>query len=402
MYMKPIMNELREHATIVGVYDINSVRAQIVREQCGGTFPIFRDFDDMLEQTKPDAVIVTTVDSTHHEYIIRSMEAGCDVIVEKPITTDEEKCKRILEAEKRTGRKIVVTFNYRFVDYNTKLKQIIKEGTLGKIYHIDFELGLDMVHGASYFRRWHSEKEKSGTLLVHKATHYFDLFNWWIDDEPREVFARGGLHYYGPNRTERGERCATCDYQQSCEYYWDINKDQTASTLYQQAEKEDGYIRDRCVFSDKVNIYDTMAVMVNYKKGATLNFSLNAHCPFEYWKMSIHGEKGKLEAEEFRTGENSIQPYEQIRFYDRNGGVVKHNIKVPTYSAVVSGLMKYTQTGHKGGDKIMNKYLFIDGTKDPLERMADSRAGIISALTGIAAYRSIEQNKVIEIEDLLK
>ena len=47
-------------------------------------------------------------------------------------------------------------------------------------------------------------KANSGTLLVHKCTHYFDLINWWLEDEPKEVYAKGGLKYYGPNREMRG------------------------------------------------------------------------------------------------------------------------------------------------------------------------------------------------------
>ena len=63
------------------------------------------DFDRMIEKQKPDAVIVTSMDRTHHTYIIRAMELGCDVITEKPMTVDEGKCQDILDAVERTGRK---------------------------------------------------------------------------------------------------------------------------------------------------------------------------------------------------------------------------------------------------------------------------------------------------------
>ena len=73
----------------------------------------------MMKETKPDAAIITTVDKYHHEYIIKSLEYGCDAITEKPMTIDDEKCNAILEAEKRTGKKVIVTFNYRFAPYVT-------------------------------------------------------------------------------------------------------------------------------------------------------------------------------------------------------------------------------------------------------------------------------------------
>ena len=403
MFIEPIVYDYSESCEIVGVFDVNSDRCEIVREKVGGSFPSFDDFDKMLAETKPDTVIVTTVDGFHHEYIIRSMEFGCDVIVEKPITTDEEKLRRILEAERKTGQQLIVTFNYRFVPYNVELKRILREGDLGSIFHVDFELTLDMIHGASYFRRWHSEKAKSGTLLVHKATHYFDLFNWWIEQEPVSVYALGSLRYYGANREERGERCLTCDHKESCLYYWNIENDEFASEFYLKPEKEDGYIRDRCIFHDKVDIYDTMSVMVAYDGGTTLNFSLNAHSPYENWKMAVHCEKGKLEAEELRTGPASQVSMEPIRVYNRYGQLLTHSIpRQPVAAQRDMGIASYTRKGHKGGDVRIQRAIFHGLSEDPYGLMADSRAGALSALCGIAATRSIEQGgKVIKMTDLV-
>ena len=58
----------------------------------------------MINETKPDVLIVTTMDSTHHQFIIRGMELGADIITEKPMTTDEKKIQAILDAEKRRAR----------------------------------------------------------------------------------------------------------------------------------------------------------------------------------------------------------------------------------------------------------------------------------------------------------
>ena len=52
---------------------------------------LYTEFDKMIDETKPDVVIVSSVDRTHDEYCIRAMEKGCDVIVEKPLTIDEIK-----------------------------------------------------------------------------------------------------------------------------------------------------------------------------------------------------------------------------------------------------------------------------------------------------------------------
>ena len=88
----------------------------------GVSCPAFTDFEKMVNQTKPDLVIVTTMDSTHHEYIIKGLDMGCDVLTEKPLTTDEDKCQAILDAERRSKNKVIVGFNYRWGPYLTKIK----------------------------------------------------------------------------------------------------------------------------------------------------------------------------------------------------------------------------------------------------------------------------------------
>ena len=79
------------------------------------------DFDRMIREQKPDCVIVTSQDSTHDRYICKAMEMGCDVITEKPMTIDEQKCRRILDTQKHTGRKCTVTFNYRYSPPRTQI-----------------------------------------------------------------------------------------------------------------------------------------------------------------------------------------------------------------------------------------------------------------------------------------
>ena len=134
-------------------------------------------FDRMIEETKPDTIIVTTMDATHHIYIVRAMELGCDVISEKPMTTDIDKMKAIYDAIDRTGKSLRVTFNYRYAPAYTRFRELIIEGAVGHPLAVDFSWILDTSHGADYFRRWHREKQNSGGLLVHKSTHHFDLVN---------------------------------------------------------------------------------------------------------------------------------------------------------------------------------------------------------------------------------
>jgi len=241
-------------------------------------------------------VIVTTVDATHDEYIIRAMELGSDVLTEKPLTTDEVKCQAILDAEKRTGKKCIVGFNYRYGTLFTAIKEQLAKKPIGDITSVDFHWYLNVYHGADYFRRWHGERDKSGTLLVHKATHHFDLLNWFIDSDPVEIMAYGDLEHYGRNNPFRGVNCRNCAYTDKCNYYWDIGKDQLAVDLYVKNEKYDGYIRDNCLWREEIDIYDKMSVQIKYANNVIVNYSLTTYSPYEGWRIAFNGKEGRLES----------------------------------------------------------------------------------------------------------
>ena len=240
----------------------------------GVSCPVFVDFEKMVTQTQPDLIIVTTKDATHHEFIIKGLEMGCDVLTEKPLTTDEVKCQAILDAERKSDKKLIVGFNYRWSPYMSKIKELLANNAIGKITSVDFHWYLNTYHGASYFRRWHGLRQSGGTLWVHKATHHFDLLNWWLDSDPQEVFAYGALEHYGSNGPFRGENCRTCEYKKDCKFYWDITKEEHMMNLYVNNEKHDGYIRDNCLFRDEINIYDKMSAQIKYANDVVVNYSL--------------------------------------------------------------------------------------------------------------------------------
>lgn len=197
MWGRSVVQEFSDLVEFVGLCDVNPGRLEYAKKYMGVNCPVYTDFDKMMKEVKPDRVIVTTVDATHNEFIIKALKMGADVMTEKPMTTDEFKCQAILDAERESGKKVIVTFNYRYSPYMTKVKELLQSKRIGDIVSVDFHWYLNVYHGASYFRRWHGLRDKSGTLLVHKATHHFDLLNWWLDSEPEQVYAWGDLEFYG-------------------------------------------------------------------------------------------------------------------------------------------------------------------------------------------------------------
>ncbi|MBN2409511.1 MAG: Gfo/Idh/MocA family oxidoreductase [Candidatus Aminicenantes bacterium] len=374
---------------IVGLSDINPIRLDYAKTFMGATCPTFTDFGRMIEDTRPDTVIVTTMDSVHAKYIRLAMESGCRPITEKPMCTDEKMVQDIIDAERRTGRALTVTFNYRYSPDAVRIKEILMSGEIGKVTSVDFNWYLDVYHGASYFRRWHGFKQNSGSLLVHKASHHFDLMNWWLEAEPVEVHAYGELRKYGHNGAFRGERCLTCPHKSSCEFFWDITRDAQAMNLYVKAEPADGYIRDSCVFRNKINIWDTMSVQVRYHNRVPMSYSLNAFMPYEGYHVGFNGTKGRLDVRAYHSQPWKVDTLAEFR--------LTRSFKASQVFALESG-----GGGHWGADRVMQDQIFRAPKPDPLGRKAGSRDGALSALVGIAARHSIEQGRPIKIDELVK
>jgi predicted dehydrogenase len=403
---KRLVDEYSEILEFVGLCDINPGRLAYGKEYIGATCPTFSDFTLMVNETKPDLVIVTTKDSMHHKYIILGLEMGCDVLTEKPLTIDEDKCQDILDAERNSNKKLIVGFNYRWSPYATKVKEMLSSGSIGKITSVDFHWYLNTHHGASYFRRWHGLREEGGTLWVHKATHHFDLLNWWLDSDPKEVFAYGALEHYGANGPFRGKNCRTCDFKDKCEYYWDINKHQRDIDLYAKNEVHDGYVRDSCVFREEINIYDKMSAQIKYADETVVNYSLTTYSPIEGYRVSFNGTEGRIEAYldiPYLKGTNLDQEalHEQEMSQGKSAMVREPIILHKLWKDYETVVVTTEKEGHGGGDKRLHEKVFVNpGEKDPYDRAAGVRDGAMSILVGIAARKSIESGHPIKIEEL--
>jgi len=404
---KRLVDEYSDLLEFVGLCDINPGRLEYAQEYMNVKCPTYTDFDKMLDDTKPDLVIVTTMDSTHHEFIIKGLDFGCEVLTEKPLTTDENKCQAILDAERRNNKKIIVGFNYRWSPYMTKIKELLSEGVIGDVTSVDFHWYLNTYHGASYFRRWHGLRQFGGTLWVHKATHHFDLLNWWLDSDPDEVMGYGDLEHYGSNGPFRGENCRSCPHQSDCKFHWDITKNRHLTNLYTNNEKYDGYVRDNCLYRDEINIYDKMSAQIRYANNTLVNYSLTTYSPFEGWRIAFNGKDGRIEAwqdipyikkenlsqEELHAAEMDQSKNQEINYEP----LIVHK----NWDKFETIRVGFERGGHGGGDSRLQDKIFRNPqAPDPLRLSAGSRDGAMSILIGVAARKSIESGRPIRISEL--
>lgn len=425
MYIRAIFGKHADTAELVAFSDVNPGRVEFYQKlirELGAPGPVASaepgELTAFIQANGIDRIIVTTPDFTHADYIVEGLRAGADVVVEKPLTIDAEGCRRITQAVHETGRNVVVTFNYRYSPRNSALKEIIQSGVIGKVTSVDFSWVLDTVHGADYFRRWHREKKNSGGLLIHKASHHFDLVNWWIDDVPERVFASGGLKFYGDKnaaerglgpRPERGTPDADAPAGAKDPFALDLREDERLKALFLDNEHYDGYRRDQDVFTAGITIEDNLALVVEYQGGPRLSYSLNAHSPWEGYRVAVNGTEGRAElevveraavlhsADQKTVVDPSATPVEEEDAVRRNGErlVVQRHWEAAYEVPIVNG-----EGGHGGGDELLLSDLFNGPGEDPLGRPSGYLDGLRSVSVGIAGNRSLETSLPVRVEDL--
>ncbi|MEV0351701.1 Gfo/Idh/MocA family oxidoreductase [Nonomuraea sp. NPDC050680] len=403
MYVDALLGDWRDTGTIAGLCDTNRTRMDYYAERIGADVPRFHpdEFGKLLELA--DAVVVTTVDATHARYVVAALDAGLDVIVEKPLTIDAEGCEAIAAAAERNPGKLVVTFNYRYSPRNSAVKKLISEGAIGEITSVHFDWALDTIHGADYFRRWHRDKANSGGLLVHKSTHHFDLVNWWLAAAPELVFAQTDLRFYG-QALPRGPRPARGQGAPGLgtdPFILDISADEHLKRLYLDAEHEDGYIRDQDVFGPGVTIDDNMSVLVRYANRAMLTYSLTAHAPYEGYRVVFNGTEGRVELEvcerSWTPPHAAIDPSAATK--QHAAGAWERLTLHRHWQEREEIVIEQGEGGHGGGDRLLLNDVFRGPSEDPLGRPAGYRDGIRSVLVGAAATRSAATGRAIRLTD---
>ncbi|KAI1855585.1 hypothetical protein JX265_005988 [Neoarthrinium moseri] len=408
-FYSAIAKDYSATSCIVAIADTNQTRMNFANtklETMGHekvpTYPA-SDFDKMIAETKPDEVIITTIDRTHNQYIVRALELGCNVITEKPMTIDAPRCVSIFDAVQRTGNQVRVTFNYRYAPHNTKVFELLRSGAIGTVTSVHFEWLLNTSHGADYFRRWHRDKRNSGGLLVHKSTHHFDLVNFWLQTRPATVYAQGDLKFYGRENAEgRGvtefyTRARGSNVAKQDPFALHLDENEQLKAMYADAEHEDAYYRDQSVFGDGISIEDTMNLLIRYKNGAVMTYSLTAYAPWEGFRVNFNGTGGRLELE---VVENS---------YVNSGGDQAKEGSIEKTSLVLRPLFEKPQEieipagvgAHGGGDTVLLNDLFGEPVTDEYMRAASHVDGALSILTGIAGNKSMATGQVVNVDDIL-
>lgn len=176
---------------IVGLCDISKNAVYELKEK----YPMiknvkfYKDYRDMLENAKPELVAIATESGSHADIAVDCINAGCNVIIEKPIALSISDADRIIEAAERMNVKVAANHQNRFNTSIQKIRSAVESGRFGKLFHATTQIRWSRTE--SYYKQapWRGTWEKDGGALMNQCIHNIDLLNWMLGEEPVEVIA---------------------------------------------------------------------------------------------------------------------------------------------------------------------------------------------------------------------
>ncbi len=297
-----------EKFKLVAVIENNEERIELAKKTHEGV-PVFSDYKDFLkEKICADVVAVATQDDQHKEHAVAMMEAGYDLLLEKPIANRKEDCLDIYNASIKHGRKVVVCHVLRYSPFYSQIKKIIESGKIGDVVTISASDNVGYYHQAHSFVRgpWKNSIESSPMILA-KCCHDMDILRYLMGEDCISVNSYGGLSYFNEENAPKGsaEYCSQCQYE-DCMYkaqtlylsdysrmfsgYFN-NEEQTDENILKNLKGTD---YDRCVYKSNNDVVDHQVTIMQFKNGKTACHTMTAFSKEIYRDIKIHATKAEL------------------------------------------------------------------------------------------------------------
>lgn len=341
--------------------DVSKEKLDNFKENFNESAFVTEDYEELLAREDIDAVAIMTPDYLHEEHAIKALEAGKHVYCEKPLAITIEGCDRIIDAEKKSGKHLMIGFNMRYMSMYQTMKGIIDSGVIGdiKAVWVRHFVGLG---GYFYYHDWHGTAENTTSLLLQKASHDFDVIHWLTGKYTNKVSAFGSLDYYGgdmPNDLH----CPDCELKDTC-------PEVSLTGLTQ------------CAFREEIDVEDNSMVMMELDGGIKASY-MQCHFTPDYSRnYTFIGTKGRIENDDVN---------DKIHVKTRKSGSW-HEMSDVTYD------LKQMPGTHGGADpRICEDFInLVLDNKQPLPTPIDAR---MSVAVGCAATESIRSGgRVIPIE----
>ncbi len=343
-----------DRAEVVGGADISEARLKEFRERLNPDAFVTTDYRRLLERNDIDAIAVTSPDFMHEEHAVAALEAGKHVFCEKPLAITTAGCDRILETWKRSGKRMMVGFNMRYMRMQRVMKEIVDSGTIGEIKAVWVRHFVGM-GGDFYYHDWHATRDNATSLLLQKGSHDIDQIHWITGRYTKRVTALGSLDYFGGDRPN-DLTCDTCSEVNTC------------------TEAQPGSTRVQCAFRQEVDVEDNNMVLMELEGGIKAAY-LQCHFTPDYHRnYTFIGTEGRVE---------NSEPDGKVWVKTRRSNSWKEYAD-RTYD------LKPAPGGHGGADPVITED-FLDMVLNGVEPLATPLDGRMSVAVGCAAADSLRQ-----------
>ena len=354
---------------IVGVADPNPVRRKKAMEYFGFSEDMcFNSAQALAEKGRlADAVINGTMDEQHLETAIPLLNAGYDMLLEKPFAVCEEDMRQIVDCAKKNNSKVMICHVLRYTPFYYAIKERIVNGEIGDIINIQMTEHVSYHHlSTSYIRgKWANSDKCHTTMLLAKCCHDIDLMMWFMSEtKPVSISSFGSKFQFKPENAPEnaGTICLKdCPLVDECVYstkrlyidhpdrwsfyVWDALEGIENPTIDDKIalmKTDNPYAR--CIYKCDNNVVDHQSVLVNFASGATGTHNMVGGSAEPRRNIHIIGTKGEI----FGNFEESKFTVLKI-----NPSPDAHNEEcdVEEIDLRVTGDMVGAYGGHGGGDE---------------------------------------------------
>ena len=385
---------------IVGVADPNPVRRQKAMEEFGfGEDMCFESADELAERGKlADAIINGTMDEQHLVTSIPLLNAGYDMLLEKPFAVNEKEMRELVACAKKNNSKVMICHVLRYTPFYYGIKEIVNSGEIGDIINIQTTEHVSYHHlSTSYVRgKWANSKKCHTSMLLAKCCHDLDIMMWMMSEtKPKKISSFGGKFQFKPENAPAGagticmKDCPlvdTCVYSTKrlyidhpdrwAFYVWDALegiKNPTIEDKINLMKSDSPYAR--CIYKCDNDVVDHQSVMVEFESGATGTHNMVGGSSEPRRDIHIIGTKGEIfgNFEDSKFTVLKINPSPDA--HNEECDVEEHDLRV-------TGDMVGAYGGHGGGDERLaaDFVKFIRGEEHSLActSIFDSVAGHLS------------------------
>ena len=371
---------------LVGVAELNDIRRHAVASKFGlKPEECFADYERFFENPVPaDAILIGTPENMHFEPCMKAIEAGYNVLLEKPIAQSLPECCRIAEAARRKGVIVGVCHVLRYHPYFIKIKEIVDSGQLGEIISISHlaAVGLDRTtHG--FVRGMWRREEITNPMLISKCCHDIDFLLWLTEARCRKLSSFGSLRWFRAENAPKGStpRCIDCPLEKECPYSavdlyynrrdwisnFDVPEGATLDEVILRQLRTGDY--GRCVFRCDNDVVDHQVVSMRFAGGATATFTMSAFTAKCYRSIKVMGTMGEIEGD-----------MDANVLYLRKFGQPEQVLDL--------GTIPDRFAGHGGGDALMMDYVCELIAAGGAEGLTSVDASVESHVMALAAEHS--------------